>query len=280
MYIADLLNRNNLLQHFGSFVNKNKGKNSDEFLFHASTIAMCILRIHFLNALCITQMGAVKENLTIKDDTIVLWSPTLVELLSLVPMSLASLVVMQNKIFPLLQNFLGLKQSPPSSLNEIMKSLHKYNLPQKTVSYWNKSGLGARKYRDIAEHHYYLLAHSYYQFTPVERVLIYLPDDPNEKNSAKYTFDKKLDCISFLEQSFLDICNYVDTLFSDLGFSKEPIGQTINTNQMVLEEGVLKTLCVMFFDSEGKSGYNIGQTEERRIFIQTFNNEEHSDSAS
>jgi len=160
---------------------------------------MSMHKIRALNALCLRQMQTAKEQLTVKDDTIIVWSPTMVELLTLIPPSLSSLVIMQNKIFPLLQPAAGFKQSPPSSLRDAMKHIDTYNLPrpvkQKTLSYWQHGGLAIRQYRDIAEHHYYLLARSYYQFTPVEKVLIYLPDDPNQKNHAKYTLDKKIDAI-------------------------------------------------------------------------------------
>src|SRR5437588_6528682 len=196
MYIADLFNSNNLLQHFGSYVNKQRNSNSDEFLFHATIPLMSLFKIRMLHAFCLSQMQTAKEHLTVKDDRIIFLSPTMVELLTLIPPSLASLVVMQNKIFPLLQPVVPFKQSPPSSFREAVNSIHKYNLPkpvmQKTLSYWHNGGLTVRQYRDIAEHHYYLLAQSYYQFTPDEKVLIYLPDDPNQKSHKKYIFDKKI----------------------------------------------------------------------------------------
>ncbi len=280
MYFADLFNSNNLLQHFGSYVNKQRNINSDEFLFHATLLVMSIQKIRMLNALCLRQMQTAKENLTVKDDKIIVWSPTMVELLTLIPPSLSSLVIMQNKIFLLLQPVVGFKQSPPSSFRDVVKSIHIYNLPkpvmQKTLSYWNNGGLAAREYRDIAEHHYYLLAHSYYQFTPVEKVLIYLPDEPSQKNYRKYTFDKKIDCIEYLEKAFLELCQYVDAILSDLGFAKEAIQQTINQTQIDLEEGVRKTLGVMFYDTDGQVGLEFGQTEERRVFFKQFNHLMHS----
>lgn len=282
MYFADLFNSNNLLQHLGGYVKKlsQSNSNSDEFLFHATILVMSIYKIRALNALCLRQMQTVKEQLTVKDDTISVWSPTMVELLTLIPSSLSSLVVMQNKIFPLILPAAGFTQSPPSSFREAVKSIQKYNLPepvkQKTLSYSENGGLAARQYRDIAEHHYYLLARTYYQFTPVEKVLIYLPDDPNQKNHTKYTFNKKIDCIAYLEQSFLELCQYVDAVLSDLGFAREPIPQPINPTQIDTVEGVRKTLGVMFNDTDGQVGLEFGQTEERRIFFKQFDYREHS----
>ena len=241
---------------------------------------MGTLKIRALNAFCLSQMQTAREHLTVKDDRIIFLSPTMVELLTLIPPSLASLVVMQNKIFPLLQPVVPFKQSPPSSFREAVNSIHKYNLPkpvmQKTLSYWHNGGLTVRQYRDIAEHHYYLLAQSYYQFTPDEKVLIYLPDDPNQKSHKKYTFDKKVDCIAYLEQSFLALCQYVDAVLSDLGFAQEPIPQTINETEIVLEEGVQKTLGVMFSDTAGQVGLEFGQTEERHLYFRPFDYRERS----
>ena len=263
------------MQHFGGYLKKQNNIKSDEFLFHATILIMSIYKIHALNALCLKQMETTKKQLTVKDDKIIVWSPTMVELLTLIPPSLSSLVVMQNKVFPLLQSVLGLRQSLPSSLRDIVNSIHKYNLPesvkQKTLAYWQHGGLAAREYRDIAEHHYYLLEHTYYQFTPVEKVLIYLPDNPSQKKHAHYTFNKKIDCIEYLEKSFLELCRYVDDLLSDLGFAREAISQPLNPMQIVLEEGVQKTLGVMFYDTDGQVGIEVGQTEERRMFFKSFN---------
>jgi len=282
MYFADLFNSNILLQHFSSYVNKQKNINSDEFLFHATILIMGIYKIRALNDVCLQQMQTAKKDLTLKDDKVFIWSPPMVELLTLIPPSLSSLVIMQNKIFPLLQPVVGFKQSPPSSFRDAVKSIHIYNLSksvmQKTLSYWQNGGLTIRQYRDIAEHHYYLLAHSYYQFMPVEKILIYLPDDPNQKNHAKYTFEKKIECIDYLEQSFFALCQYVDAIFSDLGFPKEALTQSLNPTQIDLEEGVRKTLGVMFHDTDGQVGLELGQTEERRIFIRSFDQRKNSSS--
>src|SRR5260370_14672830 len=162
MYFADLFNGNHLLQHLGGYIKKQGQSNSniDEFFFNATIVMMSILKVRALNALCLSQMQRVKKDLTVKDDRIIVWSPTMVELLTLIPPSLTSLVVMQNKIFPLLLPALGFKQSPPSSFHAAMNNIAMYNLPgpvkQKTLSYWQQGGHAVRQYRDIAEHHYYL----------------------------------------------------------------------------------------------------------------------------
>lgn len=274
MYFADLFNSNNLLQHFGGYLKQHNNINSDEFLFHATILTMSMYKIHALNALCLEQMETSKGQMEVRDEKIFLWSPTLVELLTLIPPSLMSLVVMQNKVFPLLQSVLGSKQSFPSSMRDIVNNIHKYNLPEpvkkKTLIYWQNGGLAAREYRDIAEHHYYLLAQSYYQFKPIERVLIYLPDNPSQKKHEHYTFDKKIDCIAYLEKSFIELCQYIDAVLSDLGFAKEPISQPLNPMQLVLEEGVRKTLGAVFYDTAGQVGMEVGQTEERKMFFKTF----------
>jgi len=278
MYFANLLNSNNLLQHFGGYMKKHNNSNSDEFLFHATILIMSLMKIRALNEVCLRQMQTIKNDLTMRDERIFVWSPPMVELLTLIPPSLSSLVIMQNKIFPLLQKAIGFKQSLPSSFRDGMKHIHTYNLPkpvkEKTLLYWQNGGLAVRQYRDIAEHHYELLSRSYYQFTPVEKVLIYLPDDPNQKNHMKYTFEKKIDCIDYLEQSFLSLCQYVDAILADLGFASEEIQQTLNPTQIDLEEGVKKTLGVMFHDTDGQVGLEFGQTEERRIFIRSFDHRE------
>src|SRR5947209_9851897 len=117
MYYSHLFNSNNLLQHLGSYVNKQRNSNSDEFLFHATIVIMSLYKIQALNDFCLSQMQPVKEQLAVKDDKIIVWSPTVVELLTLIPPVLTSLVVMQNKIFPLLLPAADYKQSPPSSFH-------------------------------------------------------------------------------------------------------------------------------------------------------------------
>lgn len=280
MFFADLFNSNNLLHHLGSYVNKQRTSNSDEFLFHATIVIMSLYKIKALNDFCFSQMQPVKKQLTVKDDKIIVWSPTVVELLTLIPPMLTSLIVMQNKIFPLLLPAAGYKQSPPSSFREAVNNIHKYNLPkpvmQKTLSYWHNGGLTIRQYRDIAEHHYYLLARTYYQLTPGEKVLIYLPDDPNEKSHSKYTFNKKIDGIEYLEQAFIALCQYIDAVLSDVGFPSEPIQQPFNPMQIDVEEGVKKTLGVVLYDTTGQVGMEYGQIEDRHLFFTPFDYREHS----
>jgi len=93
---------------------------------------------------------------------------------------------------------------------------------------------------------------------------------------AQYTFDKKIDCIEYLQKAFLDLCQYVDALLSDLGFAREPISQPLNPMQLVLEEGVRKTLGAVFYDTDGQVGMEVGQTEERKMFFKTFDHRESS----
>ena len=53
--------------------------------------------------------------------------------------------------------------------------------------------------------------------------------------------------------------------------AREAIQQPINPTQIDLEEGVRKTLGVLFYDTDGQIGLEFGQTEERRLFFKPFN---------
>jgi len=94
--------------------------------------------------------------------------------------------------------------------------------------------------------------------------------------TQKSIWHQKIDGITYLEQSFLTLCRYVDAVLSDLGFAKEPIQQTIIETQIDFVEGVHKTLGVMFYDPDGQVGLEFGQTEERIMFFKPFNYLEHS----
>jgi hypothetical protein len=270
VYIAEILNKNNLLQHFGSYVNKNRNTNSDEFLFHATSAMICLQRIYLLNDISVKQVTNIKERLLIKDDKIVFWSPFFVELLSLIPNIFTSLVIMQNKVFPLLKHPVGFKKDAQSSMREAVKDIYKYNLPKpimaKIHDYWSEFGLPARQYRDIAEHHYKLLSNSYYQFIPAEKVVIYLPDDPKQKSNKKYIYNKKIDCVSYLEESLLEFYSFLDLVFQELGFHSENISQSITPGvEIRTEKNVEKTILLVLADSNGRLGWEMRQSEKRTM---------------
>jgi len=57
-----------------------------------------------------------------------------------------------------------------------------------------------------------------------------------------------------------------------LGFTGKGSNPTTDKPKEIdLEEGVRKTLEVLFYDTDGQIGLEFGQTEERRLFLKPFN---------
>ena len=273
MYIATMLNQNNLFQHFGGWVSKprnNEGNELQVFLFRATQCVISLLRLEYLKGICISQYQKQEQNLNIKTEKIVFWSPTFVEFLNEFSPFLSSLRIMQNLIIPIIGKSYGLKNSLPSSMNDAMKKIYTYGFDKficdTLTEYWDSNGKDIRDYRDIDQHYHVLIKHSFMQIKPNENLLVLLPDNPKEKNIR---FDLKRNALPYFVDSFNNFHTTIEKIAFYMGFSSNPISQTVLLEQIgELTEGVKQTLALMIEDTIKCSGFEFGQTEDRRIYAQ------------
>lgn len=120
--------------------------------------------------------------------------------------------IIQNSILNIIskeESKRGTKISLPSSMNDFIKKLDKFSLnstiKQHIKTYWDLNGKFLKDYRDIDEHHNFLIDKVYIDNFNDKNLMILLPDNPNVKSYRKYKFEKKINAIEFLLKEFLEI---------------------------------------------------------------------------
>jgi hypothetical protein len=275
MYIARVLNSANLFQYLGGW--KVEGDNPenpglDEFFFRATAAYLSLIRMRLLIAVCLEEYRKHKKSLNLKSDRIVFWSPTFVQLLNEFSPFLSALMIMQNLLLPLVGRALNVRKDIPLSFREAIKKLRvcgfNDEISRIAMEYWSSGGSEIRNYRDIDQHYHAIVQHSFLQISPVERALIYLPDDPQDRSRRRATFLKERDALVYFENAFVKFHAFVERVAALLGFQPAAIGQTVGMAQLgQLDDGIRKTLALMIDDSDRISGIEIGQTEMRTVYI-------------
>ena len=241
MYIADLFNTNNLFQNFGGWFQETKvsffsrmmkSKEKDikkileswklnvqgfeTLLGFATSVILTINQIKNLEQKCVQQFKALKERLDLRENRIIFWSHKLVNLLSKISPVINIIRIMEN----LLLELIGKKVNHPMPKNMfiLIKNGHKsYNFLQlelwnRIEAYWQNTGKYLRAYKNIERYLFSLTTHSYIEINPKEKLLILLPDNPEMEISYKFVYEKNVDAIRFLENSFNDFHNLVEDI--------------------------------------------------------------------
>ncbi|HEC38177.1 hypothetical protein LCGC14_0659400 [marine sediment metagenome] len=259
MYSPNDFNRNNLFQKFNGWIewanqqfvenyhkqgiiddeiiNKEWIKSYQSYnmiLIHANFIIINIQQMKLLEKKCIQEYKNFANQIDIRHNRIIFWSPTLINLISKVSPILSSIHFIQDKII----NIIGKKLNKPLG-NRMRKVIsggkEKYSLPTGIFGllrkYWIKSGEAVRKYRDIDQHHYSLINNSFIEVEPNERILIILPDNPEVKKIEEFTFKHEKDTIRYLEEAFSSLHDFIEGLAGVFGFKNKKYSLTISLGQ-------------------------------------------------
>ncbi|WP_420629434.1 hypothetical protein [Candidatus Leptofilum sp.] len=152
---------------------------------------------------------------------------------SQIPACLTLLVILQNELIGIFQKIEGIKRAVPSSLNKAFKKgLATYGF-SKGVSdqvnkYWLNGGKYIRDLRDVNEHHFALVDHSYFHFeNDPGQILILLPDNPERKSIKNFTYREENDAFNTLSKGFLAINDLVESILEEFGYTQEPFTSSI-----------------------------------------------------
>ncbi len=277
MYIAQIFNTTNKFQNLGGFIKGKKigdSPNRDEFFLHATNVLVSLNRLKMLNTICLDQIQKYKDKLTIVDDEITYWSPTLVEMLTIIPSVFSSLIIMQDKFMPMLNHIGSWGKTFPSSFNDVIKKIDSYGLSPAIVillkGYWDSNGDMVRDYRDLGQHFYYLTLVTYYRHLPSESIVVALPDNPGVKNKDEFKYRNKVNAIDYLLKSFDSLHDCIENIVKTFGCPPGNIEQSIAFGHMpkVIIPGIKKTLIIMVHDSKGEYALEVGQTSESKIYLE------------
>ena len=278
MYIAKILNDKGLFQSIGGWIKVNPNIHPsfvDEFLFRACSVRLSIMRMDFLNGKCLYQFRKQKNELTIHDSRLTFWSPSLIEFLNETTPFLANMRIMQNSVIPLAILMSGLKQSVDSSLADAIKKVESYGLTKKLSvaikDYWENGGKQVVDYRDVDQHFSTVVKHAYIQIhSNKEELLVLIPDNPEVKSPKKFEFSTNRNALDYFRDSYFRLNKLVENMGKILGINPHSIDQPYDMNNVAIEDGVNKTLLLAIEDTTKFSGIEVGQTEERKIYIRNL----------
>lgn len=304
MYSPDDFNRNNLFQKFNGWIERvhqqfvekyhNKGIIDDEIiskewtktnqsydmiLIYANFIIINIRQMKLLEMKCIQQYKKFVNKLDLNHKRIVFWSPTLINLISKISPILSSIQFIQDKIIQLIGK--KLNKSLPNSMKKVISGgQEKYNLPTRIFGfirkYWVKSGEIIRTYRNIDQHYYSLIIHSFLEVEPDERILIMLPDNPEVKKIEDVTFKEEKDAIRFLEQEFFSLHDFIEELAKAIGFKGNKFSPSISLGQYGEFSEKKGTIALRIHDIKKPEALHVAHYD-KRLIINIIRPEEYKD---
>ena len=106
-------------------------------------------------------------------------------------------------------NYLGILEVFPDRISALTKK------------YWKQNGQELRKYRNLEQHQFNLLEEAYIIRKPTERFILYLPDNPNERDFEKLTYHKKIVAIDFFKFEIQVFHDFVEDVMETIGIKAE-----------------------------------------------------------
>jgi len=295
MYIADLFNSNELFQIFGgwfkdtkvSFFSTIMGSKSRDLtsvwqkwkdnvqifevlLGFATSTILNLNQIKQLEKKCINQFDALEDQLDLMGNRIIFWSHKLVNLLSKISPIVNQIRIMQNLLLQLIGKKLG--RPLPQYLFILIKNGRKsYEFIPEEIwknleDYWDRIGRYIRAYRNLQFHLFSLTTHAYLEVSPVKKILIVLPDNPEILTSKKFQYEKQTDAIRFLERAFKEFHALVEDISSFFGYTSSHILQGwsfIDYKYLPSKEG---TVALVIKDPERGKAIEVYSEKGKPVF--------------
>ena len=102
----------------------------------------------------------------------------------------------------------------------ILKSFPK-EVQELVLNYWNQSGQKIRQYRNLKQHQFNLLEEAYIVKEPAERFILFLPDNPNERDFEKLTYNKKRIANDYFKSEIQVFHDFIEEIMKVLGVAPE-----------------------------------------------------------
>lgn len=256
-------------------ISKEYKKIKSEFhsiLVHANYIISNLNQLHVLERIIIDQFEQLRDDMDLREERIVIYSPHVIDLLGKISMVLNSISFIQNRIPRILSK--ELKKSLPASLEQFIKGNNiKYRVENKYFQivrrYWVKTGKRIKKYRDVEQHHFILTTDVFLSSNPKFNLLVMLPDNPEVKQPEKLTYVKEYNAILYMEQSFENLHSCIEDLAREFGHNPKKFSASINldsTRDLINKSG---TIAAMIDNLEFMSGIIFGN-DKGRIVLKPF----------
>ena len=276
MHYAQLLSGKGLFIHFGGWAaecRKNEKKGINEFLFRATSAVLALEEMHFHERVCLENFRQIKPQLTLKRPRLFLWSPQVFQLFHHFTPFLSSMRFLQNTLLRMVARRLELRTSVPKSLRDVIPRIRSYGFLEEICTlieeYWKASGADLANYRDLDQHYFTLCKHVLLEWSPEERLLVFLPDNPDVTAESELTFAKEIDALRYFVSAFNDFHQCAERIAIQLGFKPKGLQEELDTSGMgKLEDGVRQTLALWVENTLAGTTLEMGQLEDRRLYFQ------------
>ncbi len=282
MYLADLLNSRGFFERTSNWMSADGMADDITFMLSRATSAtVSILRIEQAQINCVREFELFEDQLEGIEDKIVFNSRSMIEIQNEISPLLSTLRIMQDTLIKLISKSLGV--SLPSSINDTIKKLDKYEIPDAIKDllskYWEVDGALIRNYRVLDQHFSGIADHAFLQIKPGKKVLILFPDNSEEQSRNKFTYDKEICGISLLRIGFDNLHELIEKIAEFLGHEPDRLQASTRLEQLGDLRPFRKRLLSFLFESNivpnesgGKSlnisGLRISQNEEGRLELQ------------
>ncbi len=247
-------------------------KDFESILVHANYIILNLRQIKTAENKIVNQFEKIKDLMHLNEKRIIVYSPSIIELLGKISGVFSSIVFIQNRIPRLIGRELNI--STPASLHRLItNNSKKYKIPAKFFRifrrYWTKTGKRMKLYRDVEQHHFILTTNIYLSTVPEFRLLVMLPDNPEVKKPEELTYIKEYDAFKFIETSFNNLHICLEELAQELGYNSEKFQPQINLDTMGELREKKGTIAAMINNLQLMRGIIFG-FNEGRLLISPF----------
>ena len=249
-----------------------------EIIFFAKNGYRILEQMEMFNDASIVQFREMKSSLCLKCKRFVFQSSIVDEYLSLLMPFLNTMYILQDRIMPIIAKASNTSLKPrDKEKNEIEKQYKKYKKRFKkslnsfnsfatndkllsrftpeiqgiVKEYWKSNGELIRKYRNIEQHIFNLVTHSYFQTHPEEKLIVILPDNPKaEPHNYRYT---SRDAYIFFKFAFREFNFFVEKMAKALKFDEQMHTLEVTDLKRIKLEKIPdnSTICVAISNNNG-----------------------------
>ncbi len=252
---------------------------TSEIIFFAKNAYRILEQMKTLNEASILQFKELKSMLCLKCKRFVFQSSIVDEYLSLLMPFLNTMFILQDRIMPIIAKVSNISLKPRNKeegeterhyknyKNKFKKSLDSFysfatddkkNLSRFSPEiqaivkeYWNSNGELIRKYRNIEQHIFNLVIHSYFQINPEEKLLIILPDNPKAQ-PQNYKYHNR-NAYDFFKLAFREFNFFVEKMAKALKFEEQMHSLELTDLGRINLEKIpdYSTICVVISNNNG-----------------------------
>jgi hypothetical protein len=289
MYFADVFNGRGLFQYLGGWIGTLSGAGAQAraqiVLQRAYQVLFHLEQCDDLERTARSQFDVHARSITDLPDNLHGWSPLVAGLIIELSGAMGALRILQNDVWMLAAGAASARNAP-SSMRDAYKSITQKHAPglkrpkwlaevpadvrKAVATYWARSGETVATYRDVDQHHD-VLARGCFLITEagvVRRVSVRLPDNPELKSRAKFTYGNRIDGLDLVRGAFAALHDLVEGLAKLGNASPVPLQRTVEFNPAIEHKaGMARTTGILLFDFEGRTGLVVGQDEDLHATI-------------